>query len=115
MTCTLLHPPACPPAPSSFKARRILEEELRDERQGRSTAEEARAVAEAERSRLQRALDEATTQLRVVQHKAAEAEEDQLRAEEVRRGQQEGLVVGCVFVAGCTWLHCQHAIPTCCM
>lgn len=35
------------------QARRILETELQDERAGRSAAEEARAKAEAERSRLQ--------------------------------------------------------------
>jgi chromosome segregation ATPase len=64
------------------QARRILEEELRDERQSRSAAEEARGVAEAERSRLQRARDDLAAHLRVSQQKAADAEEEQCKTEE---------------------------------
>eukprot|EP00775_Hariotina_reticulata_P013324 gene13324-13453_t len=67
---------------AQLQARRILETELQDERAGRSAAEEARAKAEAERSRLQLAQDDMMSQLRVARQKAADAEDEQLKAEE---------------------------------
>lgn len=46
-----------------LQARRILESELRDERAARVTAEEARAKAEADRSRLQLGQDDLAAQV----------------------------------------------------
>lgn len=46
-----------------MQARRILESELQDERAGRAAAEEARAKAEADRSRLQLAQDDLAAQV----------------------------------------------------
>jgi DNA repair exonuclease SbcCD ATPase subunit len=66
----------------SLKARRILEQELAGERRQRESLSEAKAGLEAERSRLQKARDDLTASLRVAQKKAADAEEEQMRAEE---------------------------------
>jgi chromosome segregation ATPase len=65
-----------------LKARRILEQELAGERRQREVLSEAKAGLEAERSRLQKARDDLAASLRVAQNKAADAEEEQLRAEE---------------------------------
>jgi hypothetical protein len=46
------------------QARRILESELQDERAARAAAEEARAKAESDRSRLQLGLDDMAAQVR---------------------------------------------------
>jgi len=66
----------------SIRARKILEGELSDERRQRLAVEEAKAVVESERSRLQRARDELAAQVRLAQHRVKEAEEEQVRAEE---------------------------------
>mmetsp|Transcript_2503 Transcript_2503/g.6433 ORF Transcript_2503/g.6433 Transcript_2503/m.6433 type:complete len:556 (-) Transcript_2503:205-1872(-) len=66
----------------SIAARKILESELADERKQRQSIEEAKALLEAERSRQVKAKDDLAAALRVAQRKAAEAEEEQLRAEE---------------------------------
>lgn len=65
-----------------LQARRILESELADERAARTAAEEARAKAESDRARLQLVQDDLAAQVRFAQQKAADAEEEQLRAEE---------------------------------
>lgn len=66
----------------SQEARKILEAELRDERAARLVAEEAKTKIEVDRSRIQKARDDAIGQLRLLQQKAREAEEEQYRAEE---------------------------------
>lgn len=63
-------------------ARKILESELASERMERRSAEQAKAVIESDRSRLQKARDELSAQLRVAQQQAREAEAEQLHAED---------------------------------
>ena len=63
-------------------ARKILESELAGERKERRSAEQAKAVIESDRSRLQKARDELSAQLRVAQQQAREAEAEQLHAED---------------------------------
>jgi hypothetical protein len=50
-------------AAAAPQARRILESELQDERAARAAAEEARAKAEAERSRLHLGQDDMAAQV----------------------------------------------------
>ncbi|KAF5838242.1 hypothetical protein DUNSADRAFT_3222 [Dunaliella salina] len=66
----------------SLRARRILQEELVDERRQRKQVEESKAALESERSRHQRSKDDLALSLRVARKKAEEAEEEQLRAEQ---------------------------------
>lgn len=66
----------------SQQARKILQAELADERKQRQMIEDAKASLEAERSRQVKAKDDLAAALRMAQRKAAEAEEEQLRAEE---------------------------------
>lgn len=56
----LMYMPLCLPP---LQARRILESELQDERAARAAAEEARAKAESDRSRLQLGLDDMAAQV----------------------------------------------------
>ncbi|GIL55447.1 hypothetical protein Vafri_11012 [Volvox africanus] len=67
---------------TSLAARRILQQELDDERRQRAALTEQKAFLEGDRARLARQRDDLAAQLRVAQHKAREAEEEQVRAEE---------------------------------
>ncbi|GIL85209.1 hypothetical protein Vretimale_10779 [Volvox reticuliferus] len=67
---------------TSLAARRILQQELDDERRQRAALMEQKALLEGDRARLAKQRDDLAAQLRVAQHKAREAEEEQVRAEE---------------------------------
>lgn len=63
-------------------ARRILEQELSEERRQRAAVAEQKALLEADKSRLAKLRDDLAAQLRLAQRKAKDAEEEQLRAED---------------------------------
>lgn len=67
---------------TAHAARRILEQELDDERRQRGAMTEQKALLEGDRARLAKQRDDLAAQLRVEQKKAREAEEEQVRAEE---------------------------------
>ncbi|KAG2448456.1 hypothetical protein HYH02_006348 [Chlamydomonas schloesseri] len=67
---------------TAHAARRILEQELDDERRQRAAMTEQKALLEGDRARLAKQRDDLAAQLRVEQKKAREAEEEQVRAEE---------------------------------
>ncbi|GAX78777.1 hypothetical protein CEUSTIGMA_g6214.t1 [Chlamydomonas eustigma] len=66
----------------SVQARRVLQEELGHERKHLADLGQAKAMLESERSVLQRAKDDLAAQLRVASHRAQEAEQEQVNAEE---------------------------------
>ncbi|KAG2424522.1 hypothetical protein HXX76_014403 [Chlamydomonas incerta] len=67
---------------TAHAARRILEQELDDERRQRGAMTEQKSLLEGDRARLAKQRDDLAAQLRVEQKKAREAEEEQVRAEE---------------------------------
>ncbi len=67
---------------TSVAARRILQQELDDERRQRTALVEQKAMIEGERARLSKQRDDLAAQVRLEQRKAREAEEEQVRAEE---------------------------------
>jgi hypothetical protein len=90
----------------SVQARRVLQDELAQERKRLVDLGQAKAMLESDRSLLQKAKDDLAAQLRVANQRAQEAEQEQLNAEdeaaslrsELARLQQSEVVMGMTSV-----------------